>query len=151
MVELTFFCTVIFFFFFAREVVIRSIFRNRCIKDSVEYTKKHIHKNSVFKEVHTIVEDLARRAGIPTPALHIVESTQQPVSVGVVQTGKNSSAIIFSDGVIEQLTHDELEGAIAHEIGHISNRRYFFIREFIMLFSGASLYSGIVVYAAVYL
>jgi len=71
-------------------------------------------------ELHEIVADLSARAGIPTPALYLIE-TEQP---NAFATGRNpdNAAIAVSRGLVETLERRELAGVIAHELAHIRNR-----------------------------
>ena len=67
---------------------------------------------------HT-VEGLAIAAGIPTPKAYIIEDP----SPNAFATGRNpkNSAIAVTRGLLEKLNRQELEGVIAHEMGHIKN------------------------------
>lgn len=66
-----------------------------------------------------IVEELARRAGLPaTPVLWAVPSRlMNAFAVG----RREDSAIAVTDGLIRRLTARELAGVLAHEISHIAH------------------------------
>jgi heat shock protein HtpX len=71
-------------------------------------------------ELHAIVEDVARRAGIPKPRVYII-----PVETpNAFATGRNpkNGVVAVTAGLRKLLTPEELKGVIAHEIGHIKNR-----------------------------
>ncbi len=71
-------------------------------------------------ELHNIVEDVARRAGIPKPKIYII-----PVETpNAFATGRNpkNGVIAVTAGLKKLLSHEELKGVIAHEIAHIKNR-----------------------------
>ena len=67
-----------------------------------------------------MVARLARRAGLPMPAVYVIE-TDQP---NAFATGRDPAhaAVAATRGLLRILDDDELEGVIAHELGHIRNR-----------------------------
>ena len=67
-----------------------------------------------------LVEELARRAELPMPAVYVLE-TSQP---NAFATGRNpeNSAVAVTRGLIQSCDPEELAGVIAHELGHIKNR-----------------------------
>lgn len=70
--------------------------------------------------VYTIVEDLARRAGIPVPSVYGI----QDPSPNAFATGRNPrhAAIVVTAGLVDLLTADELSSVLAHEVAHIKDR-----------------------------
>ncbi|WP_032496842.1 zinc metalloprotease HtpX [Hydrogenivirga sp. 128-5-R1-1] len=70
--------------------------------------------------LHQIVEDLARRAGIPKPKIYVV-NMHVP---NAFATGRNPNhaAVAVTTGILDILNEDELRGVLAHELGHIKNR-----------------------------
>jgi heat shock protein HtpX len=71
-------------------------------------------------ELEEIVEDLARRAGVPVPRLYLIPSDQP----NAFATGRDPrhAAVAVTEGLLFQLPHDEVKGVLAHEFGHIKNR-----------------------------
>jgi heat shock protein HtpX len=71
-------------------------------------------------ELHQIVEELSREAGIPKPKVYVVP-TESP---NAFATGRNPEhgAVAVTEGILRLLTATELRGVLAHEIGHIHNR-----------------------------
>jgi heat shock protein HtpX len=67
-----------------------------------------------------LVEQLARRADLPMPAVYLLE-TNQP---NAFATGRNpdNSAVAVTRGLIQSCDPEELAGVIAHELAHIKNR-----------------------------
>ncbi|HEX6111463.1 MAG TPA: zinc metalloprotease HtpX [Geminicoccaceae bacterium] len=67
-----------------------------------------------------LVEQLARRAELPMPAVYLLE-TSQP---NAFATGRNpeNSAVAVTRGLIQSCDSEELAGVIAHELAHIKNR-----------------------------
>jgi heat shock protein HtpX len=71
-------------------------------------------------ELHAIVADLAREAGVPMPKVYIV-SQETP---NAFATGRNPehAAVAVTEGILRLLTPTELKGVLAHEMGHVRNR-----------------------------
>jgi len=71
-------------------------------------------------ELHALVRRLAQRAGLPMPRVHIIP-TDTP---NAFATGRNPehAAVAATEGILRVLTQDELEGVMAHELGHVRNR-----------------------------
>lgn len=66
-----------------------------------------------------LVADLAGRAGLPVPAVYVIE-TDQP---NAFATGRNpaNAAVAVTTGLMRVLDREELAGVIAHELAHIRN------------------------------
>jgi len=71
-------------------------------------------------ELHRLVETLARRAGIPKPRVHLIDSP----TPNAFATGRSPShgAVAATTGLLQMLNRDEVAGVMAHEIAHIKNR-----------------------------
>lgn len=71
-------------------------------------------------ELYAMVETLALSANIPMPKLYMTPSSQP----NAFATGRNPnhSAVAVTQGLINLLSYEELEGVIAHELAHIKNR-----------------------------
>ncbi|MBK1795587.1 zinc metalloprotease HtpX [Devosia sp. WQ 349] len=71
-------------------------------------------------ELYDMVDALSKRAGIPTPAVYVIE-TDQP---NAFATGRdpNNAAVAVSSGLLRQLDPREVAGVVAHELAHIKNR-----------------------------
>ena len=67
-----------------------------------------------------LVEQLSYRAGIPAPRVYIIDNPQP----NAFATGRNpeNAAVAFTEGILETLDREELEGVAAHELAHILNR-----------------------------
>ena len=70
--------------------------------------------------LHAMVERIAARAGIPKPKVYVLP-TRAP---NAFATGRNPehAAVAVTAGIVELLDRRELEGVLAHEIGHVKNR-----------------------------
>lgn len=71
-------------------------------------------------ELYDIVARLSDRAQIPMPTLFVVP-TQSP---NAFATGRdpNHAAVAVTQGIVDLLSPEELEGVLAHELTHIRNR-----------------------------
>ncbi|MHA6345435.1 zinc metalloprotease HtpX [Roseivivax sp. CAU 1761] len=67
-----------------------------------------------------MVADLARNAGLPMPAVYVID-TPQP---NAFATGRNpqNAAVAVTTGLMRSLSREELAGVVAHELAHIRNR-----------------------------
>lgn len=70
--------------------------------------------------LHNIVEGLALAAGIPMPAVYVVEDA----APNAFATGRDPAhaSIAVTTGLLEKMNRVELEGVVAHELAHIQNR-----------------------------
>ncbi len=66
------------------------------------------------------VNRLARRAGLPMPKVAIIPG----MAPNAFATGRNpkNAVVAATEGLLQMMDQDELEGVIAHELGHIKNR-----------------------------
>lgn len=71
-------------------------------------------------ELHSIVRGLATRAGIPMPKVFVIPSA----SPNAFATGRNPqhASVAVTEGIINLLNREELQGVIAHELAHIQHR-----------------------------
>jgi len=71
-------------------------------------------------ELHHMVAQLAQNAGLPMPAVYVID-TDQP---NAFATGRNpeNAAVAVTTGLMRGLDTRELAGVIAHELAHIRNR-----------------------------
>jgi heat shock protein HtpX len=71
-------------------------------------------------ELYEMVDVLARRAGIPTPRVYVIE-TDQPNAFATGRDPQNA-AVAVSSGLLRNLETREVAGVVAHELAHIKNR-----------------------------
>lgn len=69
---------------------------------------------------YQLVERLAARAKLPMPKVYIIPD-QSP---NAFATGRNPqhAAVAATEGILRMLSTEELEGVMAHELGHVKNR-----------------------------
>jgi len=70
--------------------------------------------------LHAMTLRLADRAGIPMPSLYVVPDRQP----NAFATGRNpeNGVVAVTQGLLDTLSTDQVEGVIAHEIAHIKHR-----------------------------
>lgn len=70
--------------------------------------------------LHRIVDELCMRARLPKPALYILPTA----GANAFATGRNPrhAAVAVTAGLLQMLDDSELQGVIAHELGHVKNR-----------------------------
>lgn len=76
------------------------------------------HKSA--PELYHIVENLCITAGLPMPRIYLIRERQP----NAFATGRNPkhAVIAVTEGLLERLNQNELEGVLAHELSHVGNR-----------------------------
>lgn len=86
-----------------------------------------------------MVEMLAARAGLPKPAVYIIDS-ETPNAFATVRSPKHVAAAVTA-GTMRLLNHGELAGVIAHELAHIKHRDTL-IASIVAVLAGGHHYAG---------
>src|SRR6266567_7531073 len=82
------------------------------------------HAQPVTREelprAYQIVERLTQRVGLPMPKIYVIP-TESP---NAFATGRNPNhaSVAVTHGILGLLNDEELEGVLAHELGHVRNR-----------------------------
>ena len=71
-------------------------------------------------ELHRTTERLAQQADLPKPQIAIAD-TQVPNAFATGRNQKNATVAV-TQGLLNTLNQEELEGVIAHELAHVKNR-----------------------------
>jgi heat shock protein HtpX len=89
--------------------------------------------------VYATVERLTQKIGIPMPKIYVIPSE----SPNAFATGRNPShaSVAVTQGILDLLNDEELEGVLAHELGHVNNRD-------ILISSVAATIAGAITYLA---
>lgn len=74
----------------------------------------------IYARVAPIVGGLAQRMGIPMPRLWVINDP----SPNAFATGRNPShaSVAFTAGILNTMSDSEIEGVVAHELGHVLHR-----------------------------
>ena len=72
-----------------------------------------------YRQYHNIVEGLCIASGMPKPRLYIMKGEQ----INAFATGRDPqhAVICVTEGSLQKLNKQELEGVLAHELSHIAN------------------------------
>ena len=70
-------------------------------------------------ELFNVVEEMAIAAGVPMPAVYLIDDP----ALNAMATGRDPrhAAVAITTGLRHQLTRDELQGVMAHEMSHVRN------------------------------
>ena len=69
---------------------------------------------------YAVVERLTQKMGIPMPKLYVIP-TDSPNAFATGRDPKHASVAV-TQGILQLLNDEELEGVLAHELGHVNNR-----------------------------
>lgn len=74
----------------------------------------------VYARVSPLVHNLCQRMGLPMPKLWLIADA----SPNAFATGRNPqhASVAFTEGILQLMTDRELEGVVAHELGHVLHR-----------------------------
>jgi heat shock protein HtpX len=70
--------------------------------------------------VYQVVERMTQRLNLPMPKIYVIPTD----SPNAFATGRNPqhASVAVTQGILNLLNDDELEGVLAHELGHVRNR-----------------------------
>ena len=70
-------------------------------------------------ELVHLVQDLARRDGLPMPRVYLMDNPQP----NAFATGRNPehAAVAVTSGLLQMLSREEIAGVLAHELAHVRN------------------------------
>jgi heat shock protein HtpX len=76
--------------------------------------------SEIFARVYPMTQRLCQRMDIPVPKLWVIPEH----SPNAFATGRNPShsSVAFTVGLLELMNDFEVEGVLAHELGHVKNR-----------------------------
>jgi heat shock protein HtpX len=74
----------------------------------------------IFRVIGPMTQRLCQRMGLPMPRLWLIPDP----SPNAFATGRNPkhASVAVTGGLLELMSEQELEGVIAHELGHVKNR-----------------------------
>jgi heat shock protein HtpX len=76
-------------------------------------------KRGDYKQYYDLVEGLTIASGLPMPKLYIMNSEQ----INAFASGRNPehAVVCVTEGALKKLDKKELEGVLAHELGHVGS------------------------------
>jgi len=80
---------------------------------------KQVRREGKYKQYYQLVEGLTIASGLPMPKLYIMKSSQ----INAFASGRDPqhAVVCVTEGALEKLDKRELEGVLAHELGHIAS------------------------------
>ncbi len=99
-------CTNAFAYFFSDKIALKS-------SGAQPVTREQLPR------LYAVMERLAAKANIPVPRLYVVPEA----APNAFATGRNPrhASVAVTQGLLELMNDDELEGVIAHELSHVRN------------------------------
>src|SRR5438046_6354554 len=72
-----------------------------------------------WRRLYAVVERLASKANLPVPKLYVIPEA----APNAFATGRNPrhASVAVTEGLLQLMNDDELEGVIAHELSHVRN------------------------------
>ena len=101
-----------FFSYFFSDKIALAMYSAQPVTESGNY--------EVYRRVAPIVRSLCERMGLPMPKLYLIPE-QSP---NAFATGRNPShsSVAFTTGILQIMNDREIEGVVAHELGHVLHR-----------------------------
>lgn len=112
-----FFVIMIFSIVFSISYVLVSYYNSDKIAVASVGAKPAEREN--YKEYYRLVEGLTIASGLPMPKLYVMDSAQ----INAFASGRDPrhAVVCVTQGALEKLDKRELEGVLAHELGHVGN------------------------------
>ncbi len=84
---------------------------------------KRIEKKD-HPQLFNVIDELSIAAGVPMPAVYIINDT----APNAFATGRDPehASVAITTGLLSKLSRDELQGVMAHELSHVQNRDILF-------------------------
>ena len=72
-----------------------------------------------YRQLQNVVEEMAIASGTPVPAVYVIPD-DDPNAFATGRSPEHASVAV-TDGLLRSLNREELQGVVAHEMGHIRN------------------------------
>lgn len=89
-------------------------------KAALAITKARPADGPEFQQLRNLVEGLSIASGLPVPAIYVVDDPAPNAFATGLKPEK--AAVAVTTGLLATMSRRELEGVLAHELGHIRNR-----------------------------
>lgn len=87
---------------------------------ALKSAKARIITEADHPEFYGMVRDLSLRAGLPMPRVAVSEAAQP--NAFATGRGPNNAVVCATTGLLTSMTHEEVEGVMAHELMHVQHR-----------------------------
>ena len=87
---------------------------------ALKSAKARIITEADHPEFYGMVRDLSQRAGFPMPRVAVSEAAQP--NAFATGRGPNNAVVCATTGLLTSMTHEEVEGVMAHELMHVQHR-----------------------------
>jgi Zn-dependent protease with chaperone function len=77
-------------------------------------------KSYAHRRLRNVVEEIAIASGVPVPEIYVLEK-ESGINAFAAGFAPADAAVAVTQGALERLTRDELQGVVAHEFSHILN------------------------------
>jgi len=100
---------------------INSLFRRSGVGGALLALKAREPNPSELKELQLadVVQEMAIAAGLPAPKIMLIDS--HAANAAAIGTSPSDARLVITRGMLDRLTRDELEGALAHLVASIGN------------------------------
>lgn len=80
---------------------------------------KRVYRDGKYKQYYDLVEGLTIASGLPMPKIYVMPSE----NINAFASGRdpNHAVVCVTEGALNKLEKKELEGVLAHELGHVGN------------------------------
>ncbi|MFP4038882.1 MAG: M48 family metallopeptidase [Candidatus Nanohaloarchaea archaeon] len=98
-----------------------------------------------YRQLYDLMEGLTISSGMPMPELYIQKKDQ----INAFATGRKpeDGKVCVTEGALEKLDKDELEGVLAHELAHIKNQDIMFMTVAVALIGVISILSELLLHS----
>ena len=72
-----------------------------------------------YRQLQNVVEEMAIASGLPVPAVYVIPD-DDPNAFATGRSPEHASVAV-TDGLLKSLNREELQGVVAHELGHVRN------------------------------
>lgn len=76
--------------------------------------------NPVWRKLRNVIEEVAIASGVPVPEIFVLEG-EPGINAFAAGYTPSDAAVCVTQGCLDRLTRDELQGVIAHEFSHVLN------------------------------
>lgn len=76
--------------------------------------------NPAWKRLRNVIEEVAIASGVPVPEIFVLEN-EPGINAFAAGYTPADAAVCVTQGCLDKLTRDELQGVIAHEFSHVLN------------------------------